>query len=114
LPDVSNASKAALLVSKRVLTTPGRQTGRAIADIGINGLGQSAPDDKSRAARWRAIKKPAAGFPARALNSSDDEGGYAGDLPDVSNSTEVLAPVFDPSDTQHLEISRELAEKARR
>ena len=91
---MSNASKAALLVSKRVLTTPGRQTGRAIADIGINGLGQSAPDDKSRAARWRAIKKPAAGFPARALNSSDDEGGYAGDLPDVSNSTEVLAPVL--------------------
>jgi hypothetical protein len=47
--------------------TPERQTRQAIADVGANGSGQSAPDDKFRAARWQAIKKPAADFPARAL-----------------------------------------------
>jgi hypothetical protein len=62
LPDVSNVSEAALLVSNRILATPARQTRQATADIGPNGSGQSAPDDKFRAARWQAIKKPAAGF----------------------------------------------------
>jgi len=46
---------------------PARQTRQTTADIGANGSGQFAPDDKLRAARWQAIKNPATGFPARAL-----------------------------------------------
>jgi hypothetical protein len=61
LPDVSNVSEAALLVSNRVLATPGRQMRQAIADIVANGSGQSALDDKFRAAQRQVIKKPAAG-----------------------------------------------------